>query len=233
MPGSRRRGMNDQRSFTATRLRHQPAFFDCTARQLLSQEDRREFREQIGYQPKRKNRTEYYYDTVNVPLLHADYEGKYDVNKIFLGPLLFIIHVAITLGPASATAIKADLVPLKVQSVSQLWGLRRTTPGMIVAAAEWLRWLFSVDDTFVSTGPTSAIEWQQDFEYYLQLLTEGLLKKKPSILNVFRVWNQKLYPNSDEGLANGVDSDDEGEQGRRAALEEMNEEDSEPDSEDE
>jgi len=232
IPATFTTGMNDQRSFTATRLRHHPDLFDSTTQQLSSQEDRREFREQIGYQPKRKKPTEHYYDTINVPLLHADYQGKYDANKIFLGPLLFIIHAAITLGPAAAAAMKANRAPPKVQSVSQLWGLRRTTPGMIAAAAVWLRWLFSVDDTFVPTGSTSAIEWQQDFEYYLQLLTEGLLKKKPSTLNIFRVWDQKFYPNSDEGMANGVDSDDEGEQGRQAALEEMNAEDSAPTDED-
>ncbi|KAJ7274787.1 hypothetical protein C8J57DRAFT_1592121, partial [Mycena rebaudengoi] len=169
----------------------------------------------------------YYYDTINVPVLHADYQGKYDANKIFLGPLLFIVHAAITLGPAAAAAMKANLPPPRVQSVANLWGLRRTTPGMISAAAIWLRWLYSVDDIFVPTGSTSAIEWQKDFEYYLQLLTEGLLKKKPSILNIFRVWDNKFYPNSDEGLANGVDSDDDAEEARRAALEEMNAEEAE------
>ncbi|KAJ7144209.1 hypothetical protein C8R44DRAFT_535692, partial [Mycena epipterygia] len=178
--------MNDQRSFTVTRLRHHPHLFDCTAQQMLSPEGRREFREKIGYQPRRNKPTEYYYDTVNVPLLHADYEGKYNANKIFLGPLLFIIHAAITLGPASAGEMKDNRPPLKVQCVSRLWGLRRTTPGMIAAAAIWLRWLHSVDEEFVPTGGTTGIEWQQDFEYYLQLLTEGLLKKKPSILNIFR-----------------------------------------------
>jgi hypothetical protein len=85
--------MNDQHSFTATRLRHHPDLFDCTTVQLSSQEDRRQFREQIGYQAKRKKPNEYYYDTTNVPLLHADYQGKYDRNKIFLGPLLFIVRM--------------------------------------------------------------------------------------------------------------------------------------------
>jgi hypothetical protein len=90
--------------------------------------------------------------------------------------------------------------------------------------------VYSVDDTFLPTGAASGIEWQQDFDYYLQLLTEGLQKKKPSILEVFRVWDQKFYPNSEDGLAGGVGSDDEGEEGRRAALEEMNAE--EPEEED-
>ncbi|KAJ6529295.1 hypothetical protein B0H19DRAFT_1083048 [Mycena capillaripes] len=46
---------------------------------------------------------------------------------------------------------------------------------------------------------------------------------------------QQFCPNSDEGLANGVDSDYEGEEGRRSALEEMNAEnteDTEPDADD-
>ncbi|KAJ7125529.1 hypothetical protein C8R43DRAFT_1030425 [Mycena crocata] len=218
-------GMKDQRSFTVTRLRHRPDLFGCTTEQLLSQEQRRQFRELIGYQPKRKKPDEYYYDTINVPVLHADYQGKFDTNKIFLGPLLFISHAAITLGPAAAAAIKANRAPPKVQSVANLWGLKRTTPGMIAAAAIWLRWLYSVDDMFLPTGNESAIEWQQDFEYYLQFLTEGLWKKKPSIVNIFRVWDNKFYPNSDEGFANGPDSDDEGEESRRAAMEEMNAED--------
>jgi hypothetical protein len=88
----------------------------------------------------------------------------------------------------------------------------------------------SVDDTFGPTGAVSGIEWQEDFEYYLQLLTEGLQKKKPSILNIFRVWDRKFYPNSEDGLAHSVDPNDEGAEGRRAALEEMNAEEPEDDS---
>ncbi|KAJ6522342.1 hypothetical protein DFH09DRAFT_1330625 [Mycena vulgaris] len=55
--------------------------------------------------------------------------------------------------------------------------------------------------------------------------------------NIFRAWNRKFYPNSDDGLAGGVGSDDEGAEGRRAALEEMNAEEPEngsaPEEEDE
>ncbi|KAJ7724748.1 hypothetical protein DFH07DRAFT_783221 [Mycena maculata] len=216
-------GMNDQRSFTVMRLRHHPDLWDCTTAQLSSQQERRQFRDLIGYQVKSKKPNEYYYDTMNVPVLHADYQGKHDPRKIFLGPLLFIVHLidflefnflftvlkihaAITLGPVAAAAIKANRVPPK------------------------LRWILSVDETFLPTGSVSAIEWQADFKFYLQILTEGLLKKKPSILNIFRVWDNKFYPNSDESLAGGVDSNDEAEQGRQAALEEMNAEESADDS---
>lgn len=59
------------------------------------------------------------------------------------------------------------------------------------------------------------------------MLTEGLQQKSPSILNVFRVWDRKFYPNSEDRLGDGVDSDDEGAEGRRAAIEEMNAEEPE------
>ncbi|KAJ6479832.1 hypothetical protein C8R45DRAFT_832584, partial [Mycena sanguinolenta] len=171
-----------QRSFTVTRLRDHPDLFDCTTAQLSSQEDRREFRELIGYQSRRKKPNENYYNTTNVPILHADYQGKYDATKIFLHPLLFMVHATITHGPATAAAMKMNRPPpkvqSKVQSVANLWGLRYATPGMIAAAAIGLRWLFSVDDQFLPTGRMSAIEWQKDFEFYLQFLSEGLLKKK-------------------------------------------------------
>jgi len=229
IPAAFAAGMSDQRSFTVTRLRHHPHLFDRTTADLSSQENRRAFRELIGYRPKRKKPTEYYYDSTNVPILHADYQGKYDPTKMFLHPLLFVLHAAITLGPAAAAAMKTNTAPPKVQSMAHLWGLNRTTPGMIAAAAIWLRWLYSVDDTFAPKGTISMIEWQKDFEYYLQLLTEGLLKKKPSTLNIFRIWDRKFYPNSEDGLADGVDYDDEGEDGRQAALEAMNAEEPEQD----
>ncbi|KAJ7687005.1 hypothetical protein B0H17DRAFT_1136513 [Mycena rosella] len=231
IPAAFLHGMSDQRSFTVNRLRSHPDLFDCTTKQLSSQEGRREFRKLIGYRPTKKNPDKFYYDSTNVPILHKDYAEKYDPAKFFLHENLFITHAAITRGPATAAAMKSGHPPPKVQSVTNLWGLRRTEPGMVAAAAVWLRYVYSVDDTFGPTGAVSGIEWQEDFEYYLQLLTEGLQKKKPSILNVFRVWDQKFYPNSEDGLAGGVDSDDEGAEGKRAALEGMNAEEPEGNSE--
>jgi hypothetical protein len=86
-------GMNDQQSFTVTWLHHHPDLFDCTTAQLSSQEQCQQFCELIGYQPKHKKPDKYYYDAIGVPMLHADYQGKYNANKIFLGLLLFIVRV--------------------------------------------------------------------------------------------------------------------------------------------
>ncbi|KAJ7859187.1 hypothetical protein B0H14DRAFT_2163625, partial [Mycena olivaceomarginata] len=112
--------------------------FDCTTAQLSSQEQCQQFCELIRYQPKHKKPEKYYYDAISVPMLHADYQGKYNANKIFLGPLLFMyVHTTITLGPVAVAAMMTNLVPPKVQSIANLWGLRCTTPGMIAVVVIW------------------------------------------------------------------------------------------------
>jgi hypothetical protein len=87
--------MSDQRSFTIHRLRTHPDLFDCTTKQLSSQEERRQFRELIGYRPTRGDPNKFYYDTTNVPILHKDYEGKYDIAKFFLHESLFIVSLTL------------------------------------------------------------------------------------------------------------------------------------------
>ncbi|KAJ7646384.1 hypothetical protein DFH06DRAFT_1300691 [Mycena polygramma] len=220
IPATFTSAMADQRSFTRTRLRHHPDLWDCTTADLSSPEDRRQFRKLVELQPTSKNPNNFYYSSTN------------STRGSMTGIRYFSVHAAITLGAASAAMMKANRPMPKVQSVANLWGLRRTTPGMIAAAAIWLRWIFSVDEEFLPSGGMSGIDWQKDFEYYLQLLTEGLAKKKPSIMNVFREWDSKFYPNSDEGMAAGVDADDEAEEGRREALEEMEDEELEHDGSD-
>ncbi|KAJ7808443.1 hypothetical protein B0H14DRAFT_2608935 [Mycena olivaceomarginata] len=150
----------------------------------------------------------------NVPILHKDYEGKYDLAKFFLHKSLFIAHTTITRGPVTAVAMKAGVPPPKVRSVMELWKLWYTTPGMVAAAGIWC-------------GIRDKMAGGRDFEYYFQLLTKGLQKKKPSILNIFRVWDRKFCPNCKDGLADGVDPDDEGAEGRLATMEEMNAEEPE------
>ncbi|KAJ7099048.1 hypothetical protein C8R43DRAFT_907629 [Mycena crocata] len=189
--------MGEQRSFTANRLRSHPDLFDCT-KQLSSQEEHRQFRELIGYRPTKKNPDKFYYDSTNVPILHKDYADKYDPTKFFLHESLFITHAAVTCGPATARAMKAGLAPPKVQSAADLWSLWCTEPGMVAAAAIWLRWVNSVDDTFGPAGAASGISWQEDFEYVLPTALDGGTAKKeaehlegiphlgPEILSQFR-----------------------------------------------
>jgi hypothetical protein len=44
-------------------------------------------------------------------------------------------------------------------------------------------------------GPTTQIEYQSNFEYYLKYLCEGLRTKSPPVVKLFEEWNSTFYPN--------------------------------------
>ncbi|KAJ7699448.1 hypothetical protein B0H14DRAFT_2649149 [Mycena olivaceomarginata] len=156
----------------------------------------------------------FYYDTTNIPILHKDYEGKYNLAKFFLHESLFITRKG-TCRHYSRT-----------RHCGGYEG--RGSPAQGPVSNRALE--FAVHYTGNGSGGQD-LEWQEDFKYYLQLLTEGLQKKKPSILNIFCVWDRKFYPNSEDRLAHSTDPNDEGVEGRWAALEEMNAKEPEDDSE--
>lgn len=49
-------------------------------------------------------------------------------------------------------------------------------------------------------GTNTGINYEKDFEAYLETLMTGLRKKKRSILEVFRQWDRVVFPNSDSSL---------------------------------
>jgi len=87
-------GLNAQRYNTTTRIRHQCAsILGVSENDLLKADVRRDkFREQIGW----VNETGLY-SSVDVPILHKDWNGQYSLSSIFLNPKLmgvksFIFH---------------------------------------------------------------------------------------------------------------------------------------------
>ena len=68
-------------------------------------------------------------------------------------------------------------------------------------------------------GTNTGINYGKDFEEYLEILMKGLRKKKKSILNVFREWDQVIFPNSDSSLVSGVGQDQNTSNGLKTALE--------------
>ncbi|KAK7064193.1 hypothetical protein R3P38DRAFT_3249775 [Favolaschia claudopus] len=211
--------MKSQLSGTANRLRGLPDIFDCTTMQLSSSESREEFGSLIGLKKNKKG--EPYYDTVDVPILYAEYDAdspELDLDRFLLAEGLFLIHAAITKGPKAARLMKSKKPAQKCQSVEDLWGLRKTTPGMIAGAAVWLRWVLSPDECFTPVGDVTGIKWLEDFEFYLEYLISGLRDKKDCVVNLFREWDKKFYPNSEESTARAGDNVTEEAAGMRNTL---------------
>ncbi|KAJ7200108.1 hypothetical protein GGX14DRAFT_660565 [Mycena pura] len=217
-------GMKDQRYAYRNRLRANPALFDHTILEFSSSDEREKFSESIGRKAKKSKPDEFYYDTFNVPLLHEDYDGEFDVDKIFLNRKLFILHAALTKGLSGATALVTGKAPRRVETVDKLWGLKKTMPSMIASDAIWLRWLHSRDEEFLPVGDVTGINWAREFDAYMRFLTEGLEAQTDCVVNIFRRWDKVFYPNSDEGTARDGEYDlDEVNASQDAAMEALRE----------
>ena len=78
-----------QRSNTSTRIRKQAghSIFNCLASDLHSSETRyNKFRQKIGWVENNVGKN--HYETWKVEILHKDYGGAFDINGVFLNPVL-------------------------------------------------------------------------------------------------------------------------------------------------
>jgi hypothetical protein len=88
-------GTQSQRSNTSTRVRKGAgaAIFDCGPADLLSPETRLEkFRDQIGW-VEGDDETSGEYSSLDVPILHKNWGGEYDIKTCFLNPCLMRVHL--------------------------------------------------------------------------------------------------------------------------------------------
>jgi hypothetical protein len=78
-------GINAQRYNTATRIRHNCAsILGVSENDLLKPEIRKEkFRKEIGWIEEVGM-----YSSVDVPILHKDWQGEYSLSSVFLNPKL-------------------------------------------------------------------------------------------------------------------------------------------------
>lgn len=87
--------MDSQRSNTATRLRKVAAtIFSVNALDMSPSATRQEkFRDMIGWTTNQHGRGSY--SMLNVEILHKDYSGVYDRQKVFLNPRLIAVRINI------------------------------------------------------------------------------------------------------------------------------------------
>ncbi|EGO31126.1 hypothetical protein SERLADRAFT_405025 [Serpula lacrymans var. lacrymans S7.9] len=210
-----RDGMQEQRSNTATRLRSRGAtIFNCTEEDLrISRKRCAKFSEDIG-RVENANGTSMYHPW-NVSVLHRDYKGRFDIQTVFLNPILQKptkqTMSCIIRGPASVIAMnegESSRAARNNETMDLKWGLNHTTPGMVAASAVLARWALSPDECLKEKGNESGIRWHDDFDNYLEYLLSGLQKQKKSVLNIFREWDQVLFPNTSHGLAGQLSNTD-------------------------
>ncbi|EGO30798.1 hypothetical protein SERLADRAFT_404811 [Serpula lacrymans var. lacrymans S7.9] len=221
------RWLGRSQSNTATRLQSRGAIiFNCMEEDLrVSRKQCAKFSEDIGW-VENANGTSTYHPW-NVSVLHRDYKGHFDIQTVFLNPILQKpteqTTSCIIQGPASIIAMnegKSSRAARINETMDLKWGLNHTMPGMITASAVLAHWTLSPDDCLKEKGNKSGICWHNDFDNYLEYLLSGLQKQKKSVFNIFQEWDQVFFPNTSHGLAGQLSNTDRDQlmQGVMAAL---------------
>ena len=100
---------------------------------------------------------------------------------------------------------------LQGETMVSMLGLTHTTPGAIAGTCvivshsippsahsstilELAHLALSADNCLQAQGQEMRINYQDDYDHYLQLLIDGLDKCKKSIFNIFWVWDQTFFP---------------------------------------
>ncbi|KAG1859231.1 hypothetical protein F4604DRAFT_1930772 [Suillus subluteus] len=76
----------------------------------------------------------------------------------------------------------------------QRWATQCVTEGLIAAAAILARFLLSHDHELTATGPATKVEYQQDFDFYL----ERLFKRSSWAIGVMDYYNKEVFGTSSE-----------------------------------
>ncbi|KAJ7759512.1 hypothetical protein B0H16DRAFT_1415712 [Mycena metata] len=144
-----------------------------------------------------------FYSVLKAEVLFLDYDGTMNVDKIFRGPLLLIIYVCIIRGPQGARGLFEGKSKLPAANVNQRkYRILRTMPAAIAASGVWAIWILSADTQLSSggEGDETGIDYQHYFETFMRQICEGLNSKAEWAFELFRYWDDILFPNAEDSL---------------------------------
>ncbi|KII90325.1 hypothetical protein PLICRDRAFT_52075 [Plicaturopsis crispa FD-325 SS-3] len=196
--------MGEQRSNISYRLRGEVGrvIFDADIATMNSPNERhRLFREKIGWKANADGTGEY--DAVEAPILHSDdYDGTFSWDTAFQNRGLMLVFQAIIRGPGAAITLKTEnkIFSVKAEILATKLDIRHTTPGAIAAACVLARWTLSADTELRMRGVSTGINYMDDFDHYLEMLTHGIHKNVKPVLQIFRTWDDVLFPGATTGI---------------------------------
>ncbi|KAF8501307.1 hypothetical protein BU17DRAFT_102250 [Hysterangium stoloniferum] len=178
-------GMSQARSDAVARVRHTcgPRLFNISnvADFVKPEWHETNFRELIGWVHTGNGNV--YYEPF-APILHHDYCGEVDINKLFLNLVLIQVYKSIVCGPSSLDQ------PNSLKGFKECkWDVSEITPGAIATTAICAHFALSCDGHFQCQGSATHIDYEVDFYTYLEFLSvnNSIVKK------IFSLWNQELY----------------------------------------
>ncbi|KAJ7199479.1 hypothetical protein GGX14DRAFT_373051, partial [Mycena pura] len=82
-------------------------------------------------------------------------------------------------------------------------------------------WALSPDTELRKKGAQSSLNYSKFHEEYLKYLLVGIHKRKKPVLEIFKIWDAELFPDTDTSIAAGLTVDGEGEGDLDEALQEL------------
>ncbi|KAF8523182.1 hypothetical protein BU17DRAFT_64073 [Hysterangium stoloniferum] len=126
---------------------------------------------------------EIYYEPFT-PILHHNDHGKAVIYKLFLNPVLIQVYKSIVHGQGSLDQ------PNHLRGAKESrWGISKITSEAIAMTAICAHFALSHDPQFQCQGSATCIDYEADFQTYLEflLVDNGIVK------NIFSFWNQELF----------------------------------------
>ncbi|KIJ40357.1 hypothetical protein M422DRAFT_91150, partial [Sphaerobolus stellatus SS14] len=190
---------NQQQSNGSHRIRSAgPFIFGCQNDTFYNENSRvATFKEDIGFTMDEDRVGSY---SKLAKILFKAYENTFDKWKIFRNPILIKAYSALVRGVSSIQNLTEGEVTKSPRhhTVESAWGVREITPAAIVMAAIFMSFLSYSDEkilmNFQPIGGHMKINYQEDYEFYLEYLHKGLYSKAPSVLDIMDKWNQHFYP---------------------------------------
>ncbi|KAJ7097356.1 hypothetical protein C8R44DRAFT_535106, partial [Mycena epipterygia] len=199
--------LTSQRSNTSSRIRRVAGadIFECSKVDLLLPDVRLEkFREQIGWYI--EEGTSGGYSSLDVPILHKDWSGEYNIKTCFLHPCLMRLYATLIRGPTAATIMLQHASDSNVvvtipnsENMQRILAIDHTEPGAIAGSAVLAIWALSADGDLRDKGDRTGIDYDALYDQYLEILTTGLRNRSRSIVNVFSEWDRVVFPTSQSG----------------------------------
>ncbi|KAF8998004.1 hypothetical protein BDQ17DRAFT_1329042 [Cyathus striatus] len=115
------------------------------------------------------------YSSINVEILHKDNLSSYNLRTAFLNPILMQYSL-----------------PLFEDQMQLMICLKAWNPTC---------WALSGDECLQCIGGQTGINYAKVFDEYIEILVKGLCLKKRSVVNIFKKWDEAIFPNSDTSLA--------------------------------
>ncbi|KAJ7215966.1 hypothetical protein GGX14DRAFT_391637 [Mycena pura] len=223
-----RTGMQEQRSNTSSRIRNNinEVFEDHLQEYIDGPVRVRDVAKRTGWTNliggKRNAEKKMEYNIFDAAVLHADMSNTHNTNTFLKNKLPMHIAAAILYGRQKALALAAGTASATSGTVMKdIHQITHTTPGLAANASMLTLWALSADVELKPAGQQTGISWQETQEHLVVYLTNGLRKRMRSVIDIFRVWDEELFPHTETSLggAMGTGTSSHGLQSALAAME--------------